>query len=349
MVWLIRQIKRHGSLDCLGLNFDLEKIFSLYRLKGRISFMTSTPCDISHLVPCRAGGAFTPDNLVILPSSVNRAQKDSVLPPPTVGCTFTKTTTCTDETDIWRQLVTRYRKQLTTFAEKHKNLKGSGKSDAINRILDTPSTPYVYRTTLQGMEEEKFKQLCERLNVPYNPTSKDAHPDSDDGSPWHPAFIAHKFLDAVYQRCPNKLYQPGKDIMHILSKQVTFLTEQECNDIYYWRFERAFLSLRKRTAKFFNVTEAQLMEHINKMQSNDLFITADRDGTNEHTEVINEPKDADQRIFESPEFQQAMRASQERLRITKQNLNVINQYVSKYGGSRFQAMCKLRWKAPHKR
>ncbi len=336
MVWLIRQIARHGkqdcSLDCLGLNFDIEEIFKLYRLKAKISFKTATPCDVSHLVSCDAGGSFTPDNLVILPSSLNRSQGNRVSPPPLVGRTFAKLTTCTkDHDEIWKQLKARYGEQLSRFAEKHKNLTGAGKAEAINRVLDTPSSPLVLRRSLEAMEEADFKQLCDSLNIDYKAPGQGTSGDND--KPWSPSFIAHKFLYDVYERCPKQLFTSGKQILKLLHISGDIFNADECHEIYYWRFDRALASLRKRIAAQLNLTEEFLMNHIDDLQIDDLFITTNRDGSNTHIMVINadDADEADQMIFASPEFQQAVKDSQEMLRTTKSNLNVVDRYVSQYG------------------
>ena len=347
MTWLLQQLKRHGSIDCIdGDQFDINEYFHLYRLRGRIGYMTATPCDISHLIPLKAGGSFKLDNLTILPSAVNRSQKANVMPPPLVGSGFTKLTTFNSDAELWKQLVTRYGKQLTKFAELHKNLKGSGKAEAINQILDTPDAPYVYRDKYNSMDERKFAQLCEQLHVPYKPTCtetqlKDIEPE------WDVSFIAHRFLYGVYLKCPKHLASAGKTILQLLHFRVTFLTESEQLDIYNYRFEQALNSLLPRTAKLLNYTEEQTMSLATHTDHENLFITADLDGLNQHTTVIGDPSDSDENL--SPEFLAAIEASHEKLRITKQNLAVVDRYATAHRCSRFTAMCNLSWKTKSKR
>ncbi|HHC1508676.1 TPA: hypothetical protein ACN7EE_004543 [Klebsiella pneumoniae] len=347
MTWLLQQLKRHGSIDCLdGDKFDINEYFHLYRLRGRIGYMTATACDISHLIPLKAGGSFRLDNLTILPSSVNRSQKADVMPPPLVGSTFTKHTTFNSDAELWKQLVTRYGKQLTKFASEHKNLKGSGKAEAINQILDTPDAPYVYRDTLNSMEERKFAQLCEQLNIPYKPTCNEQQ--LKDGKPeWDTSFIAHRFLYSVYQRCPKRLAAAGKTILQLLHYRVTFLTESEQLGIYNYRFEQALNSLLPRTAKLLNLTEAQTMTQAQRTDHENLFITADADGLNQHILVIGDESESDDNL--SPEFLEAIKESHEKLRITKHNLSEVDRYASMHRCSRFTAMCRLKWKTKGKR
>lgn len=347
MTWLLQQITRHGSIDCLGGDqFDINEYFHLYRLRCRIGYMTATPCDISHLIPLKAGGSFKLDNLTILPSSVNRSQKADVMPPPLVGSKFTRLTTFTSQADLWQQFVNRYGKQLTKFAEQHRNLKGSGKAEAINQILDTPDTPYVYRDTLNSMEERKFAELCELLNVPYKPTCTDTQAKGI-APEWDVSFIAHRFLYSVYLKCPKRLASAGKSILQLLHYRVTFLTESEELDIYNYRFEAALKSLLPRTAKLLNYTEAQTMTLASKTDHENLFITADLDGLHQHTTVIGDLSESEENL--SPEFLKAIEESHEKLRTTKQNLAVVDRYATAKRCSRFTAMCSLSWKTKAKR
>lgn len=346
MTWLLQQITRHGSIDCLGDQFDINEYFHLYRLRCRIGYMTATPCDISHLIPLKAGGSFRLDNLTILPSSVNRSQKADVMPPPLVGSKFTRLTTFTTQADLWKQLVTRYGKQLTKFAEQHKDLKGSGKAEAINQILDTPDTPYVYRATLNSMEERKFAQLCEQLNVPYKPTCTDAQVKNNEPD-WDVSFLAHRFLYNIYQKCPKRLASAGKSILQLLHLRVTLLTESEQLDIYNYRFQQALDSLLPRTAKLLNYTEEQTMSLAKRTDHENLFITADLKGLHQHITFVGDPSETEGNL--SPEFLAAIEASHEKLRITKQNLAVVDRYATAKRCSRFTAMCNLSWKTKAKR
>lgn len=295
ITWLLQQIARHGSIDCLGANFDINKIWSLYRTRGRMAHLTKTAIDVSHLIPCIAGGSFEPENLTLLPSSVNRSQGSRFLPPPGVGKRFKPPARPErDHNILWNKLLKRHRKQLESFANKHANIKGSHRFEAIESILETPGADFVYRSTLQQLDEQRFKDLCNSLNISYTTRLKKGSDseDKDDGD-WTVTSICKWHLYNIRNQLPDSLHKDCVRILRLLTLANIDFEPCDLKDAYTYNFSHVAKRFTNRVLATTSLTPEALEMHLQSVNLDDLFITSDADGSNQHIAVIGDETDAD--------------------------------------------------------
>lgn len=285
MTWLLQQIARHGSIDCLGIKFDINEIWSLYCKRGKLAYLTKTSIDISHLISCKAGGSFELENLTLLPSSVNRSQGDRFLPPAGVGKRFKPPLQpIKDANTLWLHLIKRHRKQLETFAIKHVNLKGSQRLDAIEAVLQTPGAPYVYRSTLHQMDEQRFKSLCASLNIAYS-ERKHREDNNGDGD-WPVTTICKWHLYNIRNQLPHVLHNQVIELLRLLTFDCVDLDSIDLNNAYRYIFPPVIERLKKRILLATGMTEDELTMHIQSTNLDDLFTTSNLDGSRPHTMVV---------------------------------------------------------------
>lgn len=347
VTWLLQQIARHGSIDCLGDNFDIAEIYTLHCKRGKLAFMTKTAIDVSHLIPCKAGGSFELENLTLLPSSVNKSQGARFTPPAGVGKRFQlKHQRVTNLDQLWHQLVRRYRRQLTAFAIKHQKLKGSNRLDAIETILQTPGAPYVYRSTLQQLDEQRFKDLCTSLNIAYS-ARKNSNDSTGDGD-WPVSTICKLHLYRVRNQLPEPLHTQCLELLRLLTFDVVDLDSRDLTDAYTYNLQPIVARLTKRVMLATGLTLDELTMHMNSTNLDDLFITSDADGSNPHTMVINADPDGSDVI--PPEVDRILqRMARENHEIALNNCKLARQHASKKGCTPQAVVESIEWANPYRK
>lgn len=347
VTWLLQQIARHGSIDCLGDNFDIYEVYGLHCKRGKLAFMTKTAIDVAHLIPCKAGGSFELENLTLLPASVNRSQGDRFLPPAGVGKRFQlKHQRVTNLDQLWHQLVRRYRRQLTSFAIKHQKLKGSNRFDAIETILQTPGTPYVYRSTLQQLDEQRFKDLCTSLNIAYSArkNSSDGSGDSD----WPVSTICKLHLYRVRNQLPEPLHTQCLELLRLLTFDVVDLDSRDLADAYTYNLQPIVARLIKRVMLKTGLTHEELTMHMNSADLDDLFITSDADGSNPHTMVINADPDGADII--PPDLQRALDTMERQCHETAlRNCKIARERAAQKGCTPQAVIEAIEWPNPYRK
>lgn len=347
VTWLLQQIARHGSIDCLGDNFDITEIYTLHCKRGKLAFMTKTAIDVSHLIPCKAGGSFELENLTLLPASVNKSQGARFMPPAGVGKRFQlKHQQVTNLDQLWHQLVRRYRRQLTAFAIKHQKLKGSNRLDAIETILQTPGAPYVYRSTLQQLDEQRFKDLCTSLNIAYS-ARKNSSDSSGDGD-WPVSTICKLHLYRVRNQLPEPLHTQCLELLRLLTFDVVDLDSRDLTDAYTYNLQPIVARLIKRVMLKTGLTLEELTMHMNSTNLDDLFITSDADGSNPHTMVIGSGSDGDDVI--PHEMQLALdKAERECHETALNNCTLARKRASQKGCTPQAVIESIEWANPYRK
>ena len=175
MKHLLLQIARHGSIDCL-LDFPINSLFRLYKTRNILAFETGSSVHMAHLIPCKDGGAYHPDNLSLLPQDVNQSHGARFKFPAHIGCTWTQKPplgTAAPSVKVldqyWDKLVERFEDKLRMFSKAHPTLKGTERLRNAARILGEVSDSKLFNTlpSLQRCEESTIEDLCDQFSVSY--------------------------------------------------------------------------------------------------------------------------------------------------------------------------------------
>lgn len=207
---LLRQIVRHGSIDCL-VDFPLEQLYQLHLRKMKLTFLCGEPFEMCHRIPCREGGAYHPDNLAILPKRFNNSgvTKNAVLP---FGRKWrphpTKPLICDTLDQAWKHLRLIFENRLINFSQSHPNLNTTFNFQAAGLLIDVP-----HNHSLKGILEMNNDSLCALLrkyNIELEPTEYELSP--------HPEHVWYAYLNELQRQARCLANKPKQ-----LSKLVEFI------------------------------------------------------------------------------------------------------------------------------
>ncbi|MER5028556.1 hypothetical protein [Pantoea anthophila] len=286
---LLQQIARHGSVDCL-LDFPIEDLYSLWKARGRLAFKTGTQVHIAHLVPCSQGGAYHPLNLSLLPSTINQKQGARFRFPKGIGTKWTSQPIqpfTGDHEQLWTELVKKHRTKLTLFAKRHPNMAGTERVRTAQRLLKAPETDIRYLSTVMSMAADNLSALCERLSIA-EVRQLSGTSTENESEKW-PVVIVHM---SHIQRLKQFYTERGKQHTdRFLKVLAAFPSDKLPMDIVE-------IACCARPVEALNTLLVHIIANEHQLPfsyedimmtlhtDENLFITSDRDGSNEHQQHV---------------------------------------------------------------
>ncbi|WP_312830801.1 hypothetical protein [Pantoea eucrina] len=286
---LLQQIARHGSVDCL-LDFPIEDLYSLWKARGRLAFKTGTQVHIAHLIPCSQGGAYHPLNLSVLPATINQKQGARFRFPKGVGTKWTAQPIqpfTGDHEQLWVELVKKHRPKLTMFAKRHPKMAGTERVRTAQRLLTAPETDIRYLSTVMAMAPDNLSALCERLSIAEVQKVKLVSNESESEK-WPVVIVHMTHIQRLRQFYTDRAKKHTDQFLKVLTAFPSAKLPMDIVEIACCaRPGEALNTLLVYIAANEHQLPFTLVDILMTLNTDDnLFVTSDPDGSNEHQEHI---------------------------------------------------------------